>query len=365
MKRACLFLLIATAAAAPGLAQWAPSGAGAPVDIPTGYVLTPASITHSVDTATVTAANSVACPADDDRFLRMFDLDGFFGITDAFTISSVDFGVETSLGASITVNLYTIPNGAPFVSANLTLIGSATESPFTAPDGTVHNFPVIGTVADPTADDLVVEIFAPDFTQAFTFFPGSNANGETDPTYLQAAGCGAPEPITTASVGFPNMHLVMVVNGDVDDAEADLEVVKTGAAAGSQVVFTVTVTNNGPDDATGVVVTDPLPPEVAFVSDDCGGMNVPPWTWNIGNLAFGASAVCNITCDIVDGAATEVVNTAGVIGNEPDPVLPNSSSTVTVSVLSVLDIPTLNGAGLLALLLAISAAGFWMLRRKA
>jgi uncharacterized repeat protein (TIGR01451 family) len=40
---------------------------------------------------------------------------------------------------------------------------------------------------------------------------------------------------------------------------------------GENVEFTVTVTNNGPSDVTGVVVTDLLPDGYAFVSDDASG----------------------------------------------------------------------------------------------
>ena len=60
--------------------------------------------------------------------------------------------------------------------------------------------------------------------------------------------------------------------------------------------YLVTVTNNGPIDATGVTVEDTL--QAPFVSDDCGGVDGDPWTWAIGNLMVGDSAVCNITVDV-------------------------------------------------------------------
>ena len=214
--------------AAAGLAQnFQPNPAAAAGSVNTGYDRTPASITQSTDTATITALNSVACPIDDDAYLRRFDLTTF-GITDPFTVQSVDFGVESAVGASTTVNLYTIPTGAPLLLANLTSIG--TSGSVAIPDATLamQNIAVGGTVADPTTTDLVVEVFAADTTNAFTFFIGSNANGESAPNYLLSAGCGASEPTTTAALLFPNMHLVMIVNGDVDDASL-LEVPTLGA----------------------------------------------------------------------------------------------------------------------------------------
>jgi uncharacterized repeat protein (TIGR01451 family) len=146
--------------------------------------------------------------------------------------------------------------------------------------------------------------------------------------------------------------------------DADLAVAKTGVAAGDQIVWTITVTNNGPDDATGVVVTDPLDPCTTYVSDDCGGANVPPWTWNVGNLANGANAVCNVTVDASACPVGQVSNTATASGNETDPTPGNDAATAAVGVGSVLEIPTLGRAGLVLLLLAISLGALVILRRR-
>ena len=76
---------------------------------------------------------------------------------------------------------------------------------------------------------------------------------------------------------------------------ADLSLTKTvdngTPAVGSNVVFTLTVTNDGPSDATGVQVTDALPTGYAYVSDD-GGVAYDDGTgvWTVGSLAAGSSA---------------------------------------------------------------------------
>ena len=146
--------------------------------------------------------------------------------------------------------------------------------------------------------------------------------------------------------------------------DTDLQVTKTGSAAGSQITWTITVTNNGPDGATGVVVTDPLDPCTTFVSDDCGGVNVPPWTWNVGNLANGASATCNVLVDASACPVGPVSNTATAAGNENDPTPGNNVATAGVQVGSVLEIPTLGRAGLVLLLLAITLGALVILRRR-
>ena len=45
------------------------------------------------------------------------------------------------------------------------------------------------------------------------FFIGSNPDPETGPSYLSAADCGIPDPTPTGDLGFPDMHIVMNVNG--------------------------------------------------------------------------------------------------------------------------------------------------------
>ena len=73
--------------------------------------------------------------------------------------------------------------------------------------------PVAGTA--PAGSVLVVEVFTPNGqTTNNSFFIGSNAAGQTGPSYIAAADCTIPEPATTASIGFPNMHIVMNVTGD-------------------------------------------------------------------------------------------------------------------------------------------------------
>ena len=209
-------LALASVAGFAQKSEWANSGLQ-PGSTNTGYVRTPASITQSSDTSTITTPNSVACPGDNDSYLRRFDLDGEFNITGEFTIQSIDFGIENTGGIGLTVNLYTIPNGSPLTFANLTLIGTAPFTVTAGQVGSVVNAPVAGVVADPTSVDLVVEIFAPDFTNGATFFIGSNANGQTAPSYLASAVCGATEPTDTATLGFPEMQIIMIVNGDVAD----------------------------------------------------------------------------------------------------------------------------------------------------
>ena len=194
----------------------------------------PNSITQSNNTGTI-YLNSVVClegtiGSTQNQYLRRFFLAADHGIVNKFDVQSVDFGVEHASNAGgtqpLTVNLYTIANGAPFLYANMTMIGSMGT---TIPDGnlTFEQVAVTGSVADPNTQDLVVEIVSPDLRPTGGYFyMGSNADGQTRPSYIAAAYCFITEPTDIADIGFPNMQIIMVVSG------TEISVLATGPAAG-------------------------------------------------------------------------------------------------------------------------------------
>lgn len=172
---------------------------------------------------------------------------------------------------------------------------------------------------------------------------------------------------TIDSFGFPGNWIVRAFGSPIEDA--DLTLTKTGVQAGGQIVYTVGVSNAGPAPATNVVVTDPLPAEVTYNSDDCGGMNLPPWTWMVGNLPVNASATCNITVDINPDVVGDIVNTATASSDQTDPVPADNSDTATITIVgpggpTVLEIPTLGRFGLLLLVLVLAGFGALMISKK-
>lgn len=162
-------------------------------------------------------AGSVHCGSGgihaENSYWRYFDIDGLGQID----VTDVDIGIETAAAGNgveqpIIFRLYSIPNGASLPSATLTLV---TEVMTVTGDNSaaVANFPITGSL-DAATDDLVLEVNLPDGgTDNNSFFIGSNTSAETNSTYLSAADCGINDPTAVGDIGFPDMHVVMVVNG--------------------------------------------------------------------------------------------------------------------------------------------------------
>lgn len=175
-----------------------------------------------------------------------------------------------------------------------------------------------------------------------TWTVGDLASGASQTCHVNVTVTGGDGTIAnTAVIAGNEPDPNMLNNEDTDEItvqnQADLAVVKTSDAMGSvmtgdTVTYTFTVTNNGPSDATGVVLSDVLPAETTYVSNDCGSTVVgSTLTWNIGALANGASASCHVDVTVT-GSDGSFDNTANVSGNETDPNLSNNQSTTTVSV---------------------------------
>jgi uncharacterized repeat protein (TIGR01451 family) len=131
----------------------------------------------------------------------------------------------------------------------------------------------------------------------------------------------------------------------VDDPqvdESDIQVEKTASTAGPLVgatfTYTLTATNNGPDDATGVTVEDLMPTGVTYQSDNgAGAYNPVTGIWTVGDLANGASETLDITVTVNNGTANQQIsNTACVETSSPaDPNTTNDCDTVVVTVVPV------------------------------
>ena len=159
---------------------------------------------------------------------------------------------------------------------------------------------------------------------------------------------------------------------DVDLAVSkseSIDPVIAGSGA-DNLTYVVTVTNNGPSDASGVELSEVLTLPNGVTADDpiLSAGTFAGTTWTLGDLANGASETLTVvlTVDSSTVPGIDVIcDTATVtMVNEPDTGPANDSVTECTSVGSNVGIPTLRPAGLAALILLLAAASLKLLRRR-
>lgn len=145
-------------------------------------------------------------------------------------------------------------------------------------------------------------------------------------------------PAGYAVEGAPASVEVSTAGQDIDGVDiqlrrlqADLAITKTPSdpapGPGDTVTYTIEVTNDGPDIASGVSIVDTLPPGVTLV--DCGtGAHDPTagtCTWDVGTLGSGGVATVTLTVRIDD--PTDATDVATVSSDAEDPDLSDNTAT--------------------------------------
>ncbi len=159
-----------------------------------------------------------------------------------------------------------------------------------------------------------------------TYTPDAAFNGIDSFTYTVDDNEGETSNIATVTV---------FVTAKLADLSLEKTVNNASPYEGDDVAYTLLLTNNGPDDATGVEVIDVLLPGVryAFNNGD-GAYDSVTGVWRVGTLAVGASAALEITVTVDAGTAeTTIPNTAQVSNvDQDDPGDTNNSDSVDITV---------------------------------
>ena len=135
---------------------------------------------------------------------------------------------------------------------------------------------------------------------------------------------------------FPSSTVLAPLN--IVASAADIGVTKTVSdptpAVGTNVTFTVTAHNAGPNPTASLQITDAVPAGLTFVSANPsqGTYNAGSGIWDVGALAVGSSATLQLVVTV--NGTTPVVNTATRTTSspvDPNPANDSASSTVTGS----------------------------------
>jgi len=138
--------------------------------------------------------------------------------------------------------------------------------------------------------------------------------------------------LTSSEVADPNPTNNSQIATTTVESIANLKLSKSAApdpvTAGAQITYLLAVANDGPSNATGVVVIDTLPSEVSIESVSSSQGNVcdqgGPVVCGLGLLTVGASVKITIVVTVDAGAAGTIQNTAEVAGEQTDPDTENN-----------------------------------------
>ncbi len=141
----------------------------------------------------------------------------------AFEVCSVELAIETAQsgdagGQPLTVNVYAnsdqhFPDNFPCLPAQL--VGTATLE---VADQSMTSLVVPLAASVPSGAEMIVEIHVPDGSLTHdVFYPGSNSQTQSGPTWVYAPGCGGSAPVNLADLGDPSSHVSMSVQGTFDD----------------------------------------------------------------------------------------------------------------------------------------------------
>ncbi|RYD95586.1 MAG: DUF11 domain-containing protein, partial [Sphingobacteriales bacterium] len=209
---------------------------------------------------------------------------------DDYTATPVIHGSTTTLTNSIYLNDTYNGSGFTMPNPNISILEELWDNRVTInPNGTLTVSPTL----PPGTYNLLYKIC------------------DNDPDAIAASNCAVAEVIIKV-IPSTDLSITKTVNNATP-------------SVGSNVTFTITASNNGPSNATGVSVMESIPTgyEVVSVTPSIGSWTAPNWA--IGNLSNGASATLTVVAKV---KATGVyANTVTVSGNETDPTPGNNTDT--------------------------------------
>lgn len=291
---------------------------------------------------------------------------GTVAATATGTISNTASVASTTLDPNLSNNSATTTTTVSPL-ADLSIVKTANPSPVHAGAQLIYTL-VITNNGPSTATNIIVTDNVPACfsTPEYSTNAGLTWNPWTSSVNIGSLASGLSSTVllrgTVCTNGTSSITNTATVSSDTDDPNlsnntsttttnitpvSDLAITKQAnpepVDVGSQLTYTLVITNNGPSTANGIVLTDNIPNTVTnpqYSLDN--GTTWTNWagTLNLNPLNNGASEKVLIRGTVSNTAIGIITNTASVTSNSFDPNLSNNSATVisTISLLADLAI---------------------------
>jgi uncharacterized repeat protein (TIGR01451 family) len=252
------------------------------------------------------------------------------------SVTKVDSPDPVTPGTNLTYTI-TVTNAGPSAAATVslsdTLPAGTTFVSLASPGGWSCTTPAMGAGGTVSCSNPSLAVASAVFTLTVAVGPSVTPGSVISNTATASSATSDPNPgnemgTATTTVGAATVDLLVNKTDSPDP-------VVTGAA----LTYTVKVSNSGPSVAANVVVTDNLPPEVAFVSCGSTGGGVCGGTGNNRTVTFATlpvgSPAATITfttvvlCSVANNAT--ITNSASVTTSSTDTDPNNNSSMATTT----------------------------------
>ncbi|TRW21098.1 DUF11 domain-containing protein, partial [Flavobacterium zepuense] len=262
----------------------------------------------------------------------------------------------------------------PDAGANLVIITTDNQTTYTAGGNAVYTVTVTNNGPEAAA---AVNVSVPVPAGTTMTWTGSNSSSGTgalsDAVGSLADGASVTYTITvavpaaytgaltltasaTSTTADPDTTCTQCSDTDYDASSANIVTTKTLESgttytAGTNAIYTITVTNNGPTAAQNVVVSDVVPAGLPAAQATWIGSNGTSGTGNLNDVIAlmqnGATVTYTFTIPIPSGydQTASITNTVNVTSDTPDPVPACTTCTVTATPNPLANIVTLKTNG--------------------
>ena len=313
---------------------------GTPVELQVQIKCDQSTITNTITLASGQPGSPVRFDNSTPAFIRDNDVTGtnsiitVSNITSAINKVTVSMFLTHSFNSDIFFELIG-PDGTTVMLSEHNGQGSANYGASCTPDGFRTTFdddaagPITGGVGP------FVGTFTPQQPlSAFIGKFGTNVNGDWKLRIVDNVSID----VGTLQCWSLNITDAACVDGGGTCPGAELALGLTDAPdpcyIGSNLVYQITVTNNGPSEAKNVIVNQTLPASVVFYSGSSSVGNVThagnAVIANLGILPI--NGIATVTVTVIPTLTGNVSSTASVSANDADPDLSNNSRTVTTQI---------------------------------